>query len=250
MTESLADMKTIITNTESMLNAERLRCKEELLKYSNQLKTIQETMLEMQGAVLNVQMSVGKLQPYNTNIPASMRQNEKPHAGHAPEAKDLLVDSKSQCDNYHLELYQTRPNDNEQENVKPAASNKYIQASQEESYAAVLCNNHVRGENNSTFGNMNIPTIVSTQSKPRKTYKNDTKRDINFKKINEELKAAKERQQHRYDRYTHDRNANYVEGFDNEDVDADFEQYVRRRTKQLFDFFGVYTCFICKRRGC
>lgn len=93
------------------------------------------------------------------------------------------------------------------------------------------------------FGNMKIPTIISSREKSKnrpgnKKHRKTKSRDINFKIIYDEIAKSRDSNRRYYDKYAHSRNAVYVDGHDNDIDDEDFSEYVRRRTKRFY--FVVY----------
>lgn len=208
--DNTVNAQKCVADIESAVNTERLRCKGELLNNSNQLKTVQENMLQIKEAMSQVEIKISQLEPDDH------RKILQPSMSPIPEnITEQII----------------------QENTSGGAS-------QDESYSAVLCKNLTNDyprETDDLFGNMKIPTLISAQRKPRRknnyysSNNTDVAGSINFKRINKELDAAKEKQQKIYNNYEYSSNAHYVDGYTNYDKeDADFDKYVRRRTRRFY----------------
>lgn len=212
--ENIAKIQQRVKDVDDSVVSERLRCKGEQLNYSKQLKQVQDSMIQIQSVTQHIQQSLNTPEPDYTNV------------------------------NSNIELVATADNEEAENQCLGKELNQcriHVPPSQDMSYAEALNRNtEQEREPDDLFGNMRIPTIITAKRKPKKKQKTDTTRnkdsvrDINFKRIYQELSASKSDGQNISENYAYNSNVHHVDGNADEKEDAEFDQYVKRRTRRFY----------------
>lgn len=223
VTDNLSKLQEYQSNMQSSLESNSMEFKETFLTTNVHIKTLQENMIEMKTTLNRIQDTVNKIQK-DTEIASENINN-------------AVLSIQPETEFVAEKLTVT-----EKEFIAEETTDTQTQSIQDKTYAEIVntpIDNIPEREDDLCFGNMKIPTIISSRdynknSTRNKKHRETKKRDINFKIIHEEITNSRNSKRRNYDKYLHSRNAVYADGHENDTDDEDFSQYVRRRTKRFY----------------